>query len=409
MTGWAGATAWYHDRVRALVVLIVLAWSPATRADDVNLLANAPSTVAVSSRVANAAILPEHLVDGKLATAWNSRTGDLVGAWIAVRVPADTHVRAIKLTAGFTLKDKRGDLFTMNPRIKKVRVSRGGKLIVEKTLDIENRGLQGVVLDVPGGDIEIRVLEIEPGSRKDWREACVSELEVWGTTPKPVPSSKPTVRVGGLDGPPALSKDDCIRAVVGPGKSAEPITSASALGLTDDVTICRIEHRATGSTTTTVEIAAVKRKPAPALIAKLTESTTTEHNPDASGKEGAVELVPFALTTTETALLVHVTDREYGPGSDGGTRTSTLYRVTAAAALAPVLQFQSSWSSGEASDSDSCELVAPTSLGASIPNLALACTKSEGRWHHEDARGDGTFTKDRKLRYRWTGARYEKQ
>jgi len=23
--------------------------------------------------------------------------------------------------------------------------------------------------------------------------------------------------------------------------------------------------------------------------------------------------------------------------------------------------------------------------------------------------GDGTFTKDRKVRYRWTGARYEKQ
>src|SRR5215470_14744345 len=137
-----------NDMRSLAVVVVLIAMMPAlAHADDVNLLASTPSTVAVSSTVANAAILPEHMIDGKLATAWNSRTGELVGAWIAVRVPADARVKTIKLTVGFTLTDKRGDLFTMNPRIKKVRVSRGGKVVVEKALDIANRGLQEIAID----------------------------------------------------------------------------------------------------------------------------------------------------------------------------------------------------------------------------------------------------------------------
>ena len=68
----------------------------------VELLHAVPSTVAVSSTVDNAAILPEHLVDRDLATAWNSRTGDTAGAWIAVRVPREVRVDQIRMSAGFT-------------------------------------------------------------------------------------------------------------------------------------------------------------------------------------------------------------------------------------------------------------------------------------------------------------------
>jgi hypothetical protein len=98
-------------------MVVVAALSSTAYADDVNLLVSTPTTVAVSSTVANAAILPDHLVDGKLSTAWNSQTGELAGAWIAVRVPADARVKTIKLTAGFSHKDKKQDWFTMNPRI----------------------------------------------------------------------------------------------------------------------------------------------------------------------------------------------------------------------------------------------------------------------------------------------------
>lgn len=79
--------------------MVVALLASSAYADDVNLLTSTPTTVAVSSTVANANILPEHLVDGKLATAWNSRTGELVGSWIAVRVPPDAKVKTIKLTA----------------------------------------------------------------------------------------------------------------------------------------------------------------------------------------------------------------------------------------------------------------------------------------------------------------------
>jgi len=53
--------------MRSLVVVALL--SNIASADDkpVNLLISTPTTIAVSSTVANAAILPDHLVDGKLS------------------------------------------------------------------------------------------------------------------------------------------------------------------------------------------------------------------------------------------------------------------------------------------------------------------------------------------------------
>src|SRR5580704_16817047 len=119
---------WHDHAVLRLAVVFVLAAAVTTaRADDINLLTLPGSIVAVSSTVDNAKITPEHLVDGDLGTAWNSRTGDLVGAWIAVRVPSDAHVSAIRLTAGFTKKDAHGDLFVMNQRVRTVRILRNGR------------------------------------------------------------------------------------------------------------------------------------------------------------------------------------------------------------------------------------------------------------------------------------------
>src|SRR4051812_28926948 len=160
--------------------LILLACASVAHADDVNLVVSVPTTIAVSSTVDNRTILPDHLVDGKLDTAWNSRTNQLIGAWVGVRLPADVHVDSIKLTAGFTKKDKRyGDLFTMNPRIKKVRVLRDGKLAAEQTLDPELRTLQEIKINAAGGDYRIEIADLIPGTKKTWREVPISELEVW--------------------------------------------------------------------------------------------------------------------------------------------------------------------------------------------------------------------------------------
>lgn len=175
------------------------------RADkDIDLVKFTRSSVAVSSKVDNPKDYPEHLIDGKPETAWNGKTGDLVGGWIAFRVPAEVRVRRVRLTAGF---DK-GDLFEKNVRIAKLEITRDGKPVKAATLDTAKRELQTIELDEPGGDFRLKVIAVVPGTRADYKELCVSELQVLGDPrtarlPKP---DLPTVYVGSLDGnvrPPA--------------------------------------------------------------------------------------------------------------------------------------------------------------------------------------------------------------
>ena len=168
----------------------------------VDLLQATESDVAVSSNVDNPKDFPEHLVDGKPETAWNGKTGDLHG-WISFRVPDDARVSKILLTAGFDKKNADGDLFTMNHRIKKIRVTRNGEVVLEQALDIERRTLQPMTIEKPGGTYRIEVLETEPGSKKEWKELCVSELRVLGSVGKTGVKKTPhipDVRVGALRG-----------------------------------------------------------------------------------------------------------------------------------------------------------------------------------------------------------------
>lgn len=168
----------------------------------IDLLHSVECTVAVSSKVDNPKDFPEHLVDGKNETAWNSRTGDLEG-WIAFRVPSVSRVKRIELTVGFVkvAADKR-DLFTMNHRIEKVRLSRAGTLVREVTLDPDKREMQGFDLDEPGGDFELKVLSTKPGTEKKWKELTVSEFRVLGIAngAPENPSHLPKMAIGGLDG-----------------------------------------------------------------------------------------------------------------------------------------------------------------------------------------------------------------
>lgn len=397
-------------------MVVIAAWAGVAHADDVNLLRSTPTTIAVSSTVANASILPDHLVDGKLSTAWNSQTGELAGAWIAVRVPADARVKTIKLTAGFTHKDKRlGDLFTLNPRIKKVRVTRGDEVVVEQVLDIANRGLQSIPVDLAGGDFEIRVVEVVPGTKKHWREACVSELEVWGTVPK-VTKARPSVRLRSLDAPPTLTREQCIKAVfpqarggrIGADRDTDAITGVEAIPLSDAIVVCRIDHKEKGSKETTTEIAAVQRTPKVALIEKVTEATTTEDRPNEGGGDaGSVQLVVYPLSVYENGLLVHVSQSEYGPMSDVGKRASKLYRATPTS-FDEVLSYESTWSDGEATSRDTCEL-APAQRRKTMPNLELECVEEQGHWHDDNPDDRGVDTKERTLKFRWRNGRFEER
>jgi hypothetical protein len=176
----------------------------------VDLLRVVPSTVAVSSSVDNPRDFPEHLVDGKLETAWNGRTGDLHG-WMGFSVPADAHVDHVEIVPGYAHTSKTGvDLFLANHRIAKVRVSRasatapstseGFVVLREASLDTSKRELQSIPIDAEGGRFRIEVLETVPGTRASWRELTVSELRVMGRPGATVRKSPtyPLVSVGSL-------------------------------------------------------------------------------------------------------------------------------------------------------------------------------------------------------------------
>ncbi len=178
---------------------------------EVELLHATKSKVAVSSVVANNTIFPTDLVDGKLDTAWNSRTGDLTTGWIEFRVPREAHVSKIRLTAGFATFHGKDDYFTMNYRIRAVHVKRlgvDGDLGVHP-LDPDNRGLQDIAIDGPGGDFKIEITDVVAGTKKNWRELCVSELQVWGTPPPGVTPrhEAPEVAIGSLDTAPPPDLD----------------------------------------------------------------------------------------------------------------------------------------------------------------------------------------------------------
>ncbi|HEY8431790.1 MAG TPA: hypothetical protein VIL20_25600 [Sandaracinaceae bacterium] len=196
---------------RALALASLLSAAPALAQEPVDLLRAVPADLAVSSayrdRIAQAAAL----VDGDLGTAWNSRTGELVGAWIEVRVPADATVTGIALTAGFTRPPEgRTDLFTGNHRVTRVRVLREGREVGVYDLDPESRGLQTLPASGRGGVWRIEVAAVQPGSRRDWREVCISELRVLGRAPGAREGQRfPRVAVGALPGPrPAPSSAD---------------------------------------------------------------------------------------------------------------------------------------------------------------------------------------------------------
>lgn len=168
----------------------------------VDLLWNTNVLVAVSSRVDNDTDRPEHLVDHKPETAWNGKTGNLVGAWIRFRVPDDASVDHALLTVGFDKSTAKGeDLFLQNHRITKVRVWHAGKALREVTLDPNDRKPQKVAIGTSGGDFQIEVVEVTPGTKTNWKEIAVSEFAVMGTPGaqrKDKPSAPGSVWVGQL-------------------------------------------------------------------------------------------------------------------------------------------------------------------------------------------------------------------
>ena len=152
--------------------------APPRPRETINLLLHTKAEITLSSRVDNPRDFPEHLVDGKPATAWNGKTGDR-NAWIEVKLDPRVHVDAVLVTAGFD----HGDLFEKNLRVTKLRVTHDGTVVRDVDLDPNERGLQRIAIDRPGGTLKLAVLESAPGTKKEWQEIVVSELKVLGSAP----------------------------------------------------------------------------------------------------------------------------------------------------------------------------------------------------------------------------------
>lgn len=180
----------FRSAIATLAVATILTSAERSAAQNIDLLRAVRTDLAVSSvyrdRLAQAAAL----VDGDLETAWNSRTGDLRGAWIEVRLPANATVTSIALTAGYTKQSGARDLFTGNHRISRVRVLRDGRDVGVYDLRTDLRELQTLPVTGPGGVYRIEVVDVVPGSRSGWREVCVSELRILGNAPGARPGER---------------------------------------------------------------------------------------------------------------------------------------------------------------------------------------------------------------------------
>lgn len=175
---------------------------PPPEVAEVDLLRSVRTDLAVSTVYRGQSFQVARLVDDDVATAWNSRSGELAGAWIEARIPASATVTAIALTAGFTHGSGSEDLFTGNHRIARVRVLRDGVEVATARLDPEVRELQRVPVEGGGGVYRIEIVEVVPGTRRDWREVCVSELRVLGRDPSAREGERfPRFAVGQLPGP----------------------------------------------------------------------------------------------------------------------------------------------------------------------------------------------------------------
>ncbi len=176
-------------------------------AREVSLLRSKDARVAVSSLVDSPKASPSDLLDGAEETAWNGKTGDLVGGWIAFRLPKAAHVHAIVLSSGFAGRDPDGgDLFTMNHRITRVRVTREGMPDRSVDLDPATRSPQRIPIDAMGGDYRIEVLATLPGTKTTWRELVVSTFDVLGVPAvAKITDASVGVRVGSLAAPPWLT------------------------------------------------------------------------------------------------------------------------------------------------------------------------------------------------------------
>ena len=166
---------------------------------DYLLLGKSLYTVRTSS--AQASYTSANISDGSLATAWVAE-GTGVGAKINIDFKTPQRISDVQIYNGY---HKSGHLLTSNSRIKtlQVTIDRIGAGKEVRELDLEGDlgvytdarnyeygtlgSATGIVINPEGGEhldkpvksIELKVLEVTPGTK--YKDLCVSEIKIYGT------------------------------------------------------------------------------------------------------------------------------------------------------------------------------------------------------------------------------------
>ena len=203
-----------------------------------------------ASSTTGGATTADKMLDNNLQTAWNSRTGDLVGAWFEVDVPPGVTVASFAMTAGFTSQSGRNDLFASNHRVERVSVSRDGAALGEFALDPESRAMQVFGLSGDAGTYRFTITAERAGTRPSWRELCVSEFVLYGSAPEGMAgpdaadtdASAPNTD-GGEDGAAAAATvSDASAAQAPENEQPEPLTPSAPAALTAEATVQSVEQ-----------------------------------------------------------------------------------------------------------------------------------------------------------------------
>lgn len=209
-----------------------------------NLMTQFTLPVTASSTLPGSGTVLSHLTDGNLRTAWNSQTGDLVGAWFEVTVPSGVSVQSFAMTAGFTDQNRTGDLFTQNHRVAKVNMRYNGEVVGEYALDPENRGLQIFPLTHGPGTYRVTVLQVVAGTRSNWRELCVSEFALYGTVDADA-QGHISAQVAQAQAPTDASANAATNGPMRPPTRSAPVTLQPESMITSIADYCRTEMQNT--------------------------------------------------------------------------------------------------------------------------------------------------------------------
>ena len=118
---------------------------------------------------------PENAIDKNYDTCWSPNRNVSLTPTLTLSADTPQHVRGIRISNGYF---KTSETYTRNRRITKAEISyNGGRKVVDMPIN-SYRIMQDIAFDAPADTtyIEIHILDTYYG---DWKDICVSEVEVY--------------------------------------------------------------------------------------------------------------------------------------------------------------------------------------------------------------------------------------